>query len=87
MGAVGVGGVAGACCGFCRLSRSLQVFLLCQEIYRLFHGVCALMIYCMWCKRCIPAVVCCVLALLGGHIGVLGVPTPGASPPHPHEGQ
>lgn len=59
-------GVAGACCGFGRLSRSLRVFLLCQEIYRLFHGVCALMIYCMWGKCCIPAILCCVLALLLG---------------------
>lgn len=56
---VGVRGVAGACC-------SLRVFLLCQEIYGLFHGVCALMIYCMWGKCCIPAVLCCVLALLVG---------------------
>lgn len=74
MGAVGVGGVAGACCGFCRLSRSLQVFLLCQEIYRLFHGVCTLMIYYMWGKRCIPAMVCCVLALLVGAGWGVGCP-------------
>lgn len=62
---VGVCGVAGVCCGFRRLSRLLQVFLLCQEIYRLFHGVCALMIYCMWGKCCIPASLCHVLVGAG----------------------